>query len=55
MEIAIDGRRLEPAVTAEFDAIEISLDGLGAGRHTLSVAAYDRFLNRAVREAGFDL
>jgi uncharacterized protein (DUF362 family) len=48
-EIAIDGELQLPAVTSNFNSITINTTGLSSGSHTVSVNAYDRFLNRIER------
>jgi uncharacterized protein (DUF362 family) len=48
-EIVIDGELQLPAVTSNFSGIIINTKGLSSGSHTVSVNAYDRFLNRTER------
>jgi uncharacterized protein (DUF362 family) len=45
-EIYLDGELQLPALTSNFSNIVIDTNGLSSGSHSVSVNAYDRFLNR---------
>jgi len=47
LELELDGWLWGPALTTGFERVTLDLGGLAPGRHTLSINAYDRFLNRA--------
>jgi len=54
VEVYIDGELRDPVIRSNPGSISVNISGLASGNHTLSVNAYDRFLNRAEQTRNFN-
>jgi uncharacterized protein (DUF362 family) len=51
VELFMDGKRLEPAITQDFANIQVKIGQTDDTKHQLKIYAYDRFLNRTELES----
>jgi hypothetical protein len=45
VEVSVDGKLLDPVVKHQFEEIVLDLDSIEGGEHSVTICAYDRFLN----------